>query len=393
MNTRNQEYDVCIIGGGITGSLLAYQFISSGFTCCIVERGQISQGSTSQSTALLQYELDVSLLDLTCKIGEDGAAFAYAETLRSLHDIRHLNNELHNSFDFKWVGSLYLADNDFDAATLHDEDLLKRRLGFLSKYLTAADLHNQYGITAKGGIESQEAAQINPIALTNSLIQYLTVKGLVVFENEEANIIPDAQSNIVATSSRIIKSSLLIIASGYKAMDYIDKKAVSIVVNRTFVVKGKSHYLKSHAHETLLWETIRPYFYLRSMGEGEYALGGGDIPINYAPRSAELLSKKTDEILKRFYTYFPDADFEVDSTLDAVFVESADSMPILYKVEAFKNCYTVLGCGGNGILFSTWAARALTEYMQGISDKSFNLLKPERLYNNAEPTRSLLALA
>ena len=386
------EFDVCIIGGGITGSLIAYQFMQAGFTCCLVERGQVSRGSTAQSTALLQYELDKSLVEMSRTFGEDGAAFAYTETLKSLHQIRHLSYELGNTFAFKWLDSLYLAPNQSDANELHAENELKKRLGFLSEFLDSERLKREYNIVANGALKSQEAAQIDPVALTNSLMQHLTAIGLMVFENEEAEIHKEASFNRVSTPMRDIKSTLLVIASGYKAMDYIDRKAVPLEINRTFVVNGHSQYLENLEHETLLWETLRPYFYMRSTSRGQYILGGGDVPLNHAPRSPALLQQKENEILVRFHKYFPEADFQVASVLDAVFVESADSLPVLYKVEQFKNCYTVMGSGGNGILFSTWAARALIEHMQGKNSQSFNLLKPERLYQNTHSYREANAL-
>ena len=52
---------ILIIGGGITGALIAYKLISEGKKVTLVDKRDICNGSTAASTALLQYEIDISL--------------------------------------------------------------------------------------------------------------------------------------------------------------------------------------------------------------------------------------------------------------------------------------------------------------------------------------------
>src|SRR5690349_20991031 len=69
--------DVVIIGGGISGALMAYHLINAGVECVVVDGRTIGLGSTSASTSLLQYEIDVPLVELEKKIGKTDAQRAF----------------------------------------------------------------------------------------------------------------------------------------------------------------------------------------------------------------------------------------------------------------------------------------------------------------------------
>ena len=56
--------DALVVGGGITGALVAHSLVRSGVDCIVIDRRDIGQGSTSGSTALLQFEIDTPLYKL-----------------------------------------------------------------------------------------------------------------------------------------------------------------------------------------------------------------------------------------------------------------------------------------------------------------------------------------
>ena len=71
--TENIETDILIIGAGITGSLIAHQCIKEGYKTTIIDRRDVANGSTSATTSMLQYEIDVPLYKLKTLIGNDAA--------------------------------------------------------------------------------------------------------------------------------------------------------------------------------------------------------------------------------------------------------------------------------------------------------------------------------
>ena len=64
-----KEFDVIIVGAGISGAFMAHA-LAAQFECVvIVDRRAPIKGSTSASTALLQFEIDQPLTKLADKIG------------------------------------------------------------------------------------------------------------------------------------------------------------------------------------------------------------------------------------------------------------------------------------------------------------------------------------
>ena len=63
--------DVAVIGGGVTGALVAHALVGAGLDTIVLDKRDAGTGSTAASTALLQYELDVPLVELRERIGRD----------------------------------------------------------------------------------------------------------------------------------------------------------------------------------------------------------------------------------------------------------------------------------------------------------------------------------
>ena len=62
--TKDIETDVSIVGGGVTGAILGYYFTKNNINAVILEKNIVGYGSTSTTTALLQYELDSNFGEL-----------------------------------------------------------------------------------------------------------------------------------------------------------------------------------------------------------------------------------------------------------------------------------------------------------------------------------------
>ena len=55
---KNKEYDVVIVGGGITGISTLYHLSNSNLKVCLVEKNNICEGVTSRTTGKLTYLQD-----------------------------------------------------------------------------------------------------------------------------------------------------------------------------------------------------------------------------------------------------------------------------------------------------------------------------------------------
>ena len=121
--------EVAIIGGGITGALIADELAGHGHEVALIEQRDIGWGSSSASTALLQYEIDTHMIDLAKRYGEADAALAYGKCAEAIEMLQDKARDIRD-VDFAWADSLYYASKRRHASVLREEFELRLRHGF-----------------------------------------------------------------------------------------------------------------------------------------------------------------------------------------------------------------------------------------------------------------------
>jgi glycine/D-amino acid oxidase-like deaminating enzyme len=108
---RDLRCDALVVGGGISGALLARQLTRRGTDCVVIDRRDIGFGSTSASTALLQYEIDTPLHILRNRVGSFAAERAYRAGIESIGRIQKMAGP---NCDFALRPSLQVATRKAD---------------------------------------------------------------------------------------------------------------------------------------------------------------------------------------------------------------------------------------------------------------------------------------
>ena len=111
---ENVKCDVLIIGAGITGSLIAHQMIAEGYKTVLIDKREICNGSTSATTSMLQYEIDVPLYKLKDQIGEEGAVASYKACSDSIDQLEKISKRIKSKAGFQRKDSLYFASRKKD---------------------------------------------------------------------------------------------------------------------------------------------------------------------------------------------------------------------------------------------------------------------------------------
>src|SRR5437868_6872618 len=65
--------DVVIVGGGLTGAMLAWKFSTANIRVALLERDRVGHGSTAANSALLMHEPDMDLGELAAQYGRAAA--------------------------------------------------------------------------------------------------------------------------------------------------------------------------------------------------------------------------------------------------------------------------------------------------------------------------------
>lgn len=364
---ENIETEVLIIGSGITGALAAHFLCEAGVKCVVVDKRMASTGSTTASTAQLQYEIDVFLFELIEKIGEENAVKAYKKCLESIFTLQKIIKDLNIDGDFKMKTSLYLASDAKGAKDLRKEYETRIQYGLPVEFLDQKQLERQFNINRKAALYNSCSAQVDTFKLCQALLNYHKENsGLVVYDHTEIIKIESKKDSITAHTEKknTIKAKKIIAAPGFESETLLNEKVMKL--NSTYVLVSKPMKEEQLWNERcLIWETARPYIYIRTTEDNRIMVGGFDEPFQDPKRRDKLMEKKNDLILKRFKKLFPESEIELDFYWCGTFGETKDGLPFIGEHKGHPNMYFALGYGGNGITFSVIAAEMIRDLYLG----------------------------
>ncbi len=350
----DENCDVLIIGGGITGSLIAHQMVEDGYKTILIDKRELCNGSTSATTSMLQYEIDIPLDELTGKIGKKGAVTSYKACADAIDTIEMLARKIRSAAGFKRKKSLYFASKKKDVAWLKKEYEARKSAGFEVKWLNADQILKKFGFeNTYGGILSKEGASIDAFQFAHELFKHNVRKGLKIFDKTEMIEVEYHKgfNRVKVDSGFQIKAKKIIYCIGYESKTLIKENFVNLKSTYAVVSEVDNDKFKNIT-STLVWNTDDPYIYMRTTDDGRLLIGGGDEDFYDAEKRDAILTKKEKEILKSLKKIKPDYHFYPDFVWAGTFGETKDGLPYIGEHQNFRNSYFVLGFGGNGITFS-----------------------------------------
>ncbi|RQO42531.1 FAD-dependent oxidoreductase [Chryseobacterium sp. KBW03] len=362
----NEECEVLIVGGGITGSLIAHQMIEDGYDTILIDKRELCNGSTSATTSMLQYEIDVPLYELIGKIGEKGAVLSYKACSDAIDLIEKVSKLIKSDAGFKRKKSLYFASKKKDVDWLKKEYEERKENGFEVQWLESEKILEQFEFeNTYGGILSKQGASIDAFQFAHELFMHNVKKGLKIFDKTEMIKVEEHKGfNLVTVDSGFqIKAKKIIYCIGYESKNLLKEHFVNLKSTYAVVSEIDKDKFKNIS-STLVWNTDDPYLYMRTTYDGRILIGGGDEDFYNAEKRDALLNKKEKEILKNLKKIKPDYPFYTDFVWAGTFGETKDGLPYIGTHEKFKNSYFVLGFGGNGITFSATGMEMASLFMK-----------------------------
>jgi glycine/D-amino acid oxidase-like deaminating enzyme len=176
------------------------------------------------------------------------------------------------------------------------------------------------------------------------------------------------------TGLRIAASSL-IYATGYEVARRVPCRGHRII--STWALATKRQPDRLWPSRCLIWESGRPYLYIRTTRDGRVIAGGEDEDINDERKRDALIATKTKIIQEKLHAVLPNVDVAAAYAWAGSFGESGTGLPTIGPIPTMPNCYAILGFGGNGITWSMIAAQVLTGHICGPGDPDADLFSFE----------------
>jgi glycine/D-amino acid oxidase-like deaminating enzyme len=362
---KSVDTEVAIIGGGISGALVAYHLTMAGVSCIVTDGRTVGLGSTAASTSLLQYEIDVPLTKLTTMVGYQNASRAFILCNDAIEKLGKIADNI-GLKDFRKKNSLYFAASKRDVKFLLEECAIRKRTGFNVEYLTKEDIANRFAFESEAAILSQHGAQSDAYLFTHHLLQHAIKKGLQVYDRTKIERIDNTQNQVVLKTAQgnSIRAKKMINASGYEVINFIGKKYVKLHSTYAVVSEHQSRSQGDPLDDTMLWNTADPYLYITSI-DNRVIVGGRDENYYSPSKRDALIKKKSKQLRSDFLKLFPARKFSPEFSWTGTFGTTRDGLPFIGSLKNEPNIYYALGFGGNGITFSQIAAEIIADLITG----------------------------
>ncbi len=374
------QCEVLVVGAGITGALISDYLVRAGMNVCVIESREAGWGSSSASTALLQYEIDTELQDLAEQYGEADAVLAYKSCEKAIASLQKIAKSL-RGIDFQPMQSLYFASRWYHKNQVESEGELRKAHGFKLDILDRKTLGERFGIDAPVGLLTAVAAETDPYQFAHRLLGRVEkLGGRVHARTALASFKPLRGGVRVETEDGvIIRCKHLIFAAGYESQTWLDQRVASNRSSYAFVsepMPGELGILKN----TLVWESARPYLYMRRTADERLLVGGEDDKFDIPLRRDARVAGKSEKLAKRIKEIFPDLQLKIAFSWAGTFAETDDGLPFFGTHEQHgSHVHFAMAYGGNGITYSLIGAELLRDNLLGKKHPCEKLFSFDRL--------------
>jgi len=329
---------------------------------------------------LLQYETDTQLHVLKDKVGLQNAVTAYKLGEEAVIKLGAIDKAI-GCNEYEPKRSLYYAAEKKHIRSLKKEFITRKEKNFKVTYLEEGSLPLTYGLSIPApAILSETAAQTDAYKFTHALHQYSKQKGVRIFDRTGVIKIDHHKNSIVLTTANgcTITAKKMVYANGYEAVNYIDKKMVTLHSTYAAASEQCTGDVKFWKDETLVWNTADPYLYMRTTKDRRIVIGGRDELFNNASNRDALISKKSDLLKKDVEQLLPAINYKPEFTWAGTFAITKDGLPFIGAMHNKPNSYFSLGYGGNGITFSLIGAEIITALIVAGKSKYGSLFSFDR---------------
>lgn len=372
--------EVVVVGSGITGALAAYELVRAGCQVVMISKSRPASDSTSATTALLQYEIDTPLHKLIGKVGADHAARSYLMCHDSIDQLDKVHKVVGADKVFRRRKSLLLAALKKDVPDLELEYQLRRDIGIQVQWLTAENVKERWGLNNMAAIYSAQAAETDAYLLTQKILQWGTAQGMQFYDHAQVTAIHESPRMVTLTTDRgyTLRAKHVVMATGYEGTQWLDRNVARL--HSTYAIISKPVPREQLWRDRcLIWDTGKPYLYMRTTDDDRIIIGGRDEPWHSGHKRDVLIRRKSEELCRDFRKKFPHIDFHIDYEWAGTFGETADGLPYIGPAKPRSRVLYSLGYGGNGITFSQIGAVILRDIIMGRRNKDAEIFRFDRL--------------
>lgn len=370
--SKNQEVDICIIGGGLVGITSAYFLKDSGQKTIILERDRICSKVSGHSTAKITSQHNLFYNYLINSFDKNFAKGYLKANEEAKERIKYIIEKEKIDCDFSIQDSYVYAYSENDVNEIKTEVTAVQSLDFPCEFIEELPLP----IKTYGAIKFPNQAQFNPSKYAAALCDIISKSGINIYENSIVTKIEknEDEGYIIYTSENEVRAKHVILATHYPIVNFPGFYFLKMYQNMSYVIAVDT---KCDLPKGMYINNSIPTYSFRTTPYNDKKLlivAGSDhktgekINLENAYKNLEDKAKELypdSEVLYRWCT-------EDCISLDKVpyIGDFSSIMPNLYVATGFKKW---------GITFSNIAAKIITDKILGNENIYEDLFKATRL--------------
>jgi glycine/D-amino acid oxidase-like deaminating enzyme/nitrite reductase/ring-hydroxylating ferredoxin subunit len=366
--STDMEFDVVIIGAGITGITAALLLQTAGKKCLVTEARNIGFGTTGGTTAHLNTLLDTPYYTISKNFSEDDAKLVHQAAVEAIDQIRHNveSYDINCNFEEK-TGYLFSPRQELDKEL---EKIVDSAIKAGVDIAYTKENPVPVPFTAVARFSGQ--GQFHPLKYVYAMAQAFEDAGGVILQQNLVEEVKEADILHVHSSRGIIKTKNVIYAT--HTPPGINLLHLRLVPWRSYAMAVR---INGQYPDAVVYDTEDPYHYFRSQEiDGEmYLIAGGEDHKTGHEENAEKSFTNLEAYLRKHF----DIE-EIKYKWSSQYYETVDGLPYIGHFPMHPdNVYVATGYGGNGMIYGTISAILLTELIVNGKSQYEKLFDPNRL--------------
>ena len=373
--------DIVIVGGGISGISTAISLTETPYSVAILEGNSLASGASGRNAGFLisgtveYYHRAIEF------IGHDSAKRFWELSEENHTILAGWIAEFGIRCDYQQRGSLVLAEtpNEFEEITNAAQAL--HRDGFYAEIVPREQLP-EWGLPEHlfyGGYFSPVDGATDPVALIRGLAKSVENHDIQIFENTPVTDFSETRHGTVemVTPEGAVESQILILA-----MNAYTPQLRDVLEGKVLPVRGQM--LATEPVDRLVDVPCYGNFgydYFRQLPDGRLIVGGSrdvkpDTELGYSEETTEAVQTALTNYLHSLMT--GSTTPEVTHRWAGVMGFARDGLPILGRLPASTNVYTLAGFTGHGMGIATRMGQIMGALVTEGSHPDFPLVSIRR---------------
>jgi glycine/D-amino acid oxidase-like deaminating enzyme/nitrite reductase/ring-hydroxylating ferredoxin subunit len=372
---QDLEFDVAIIGGGITGLTAAAELKRAGRRVAVLEGAEIGSGTSGFTSGHLDATTDLPLARMIADLGEDRAA-TLAAALRQAIDQIEARCRRYRDCEFRRVSSYQFTQSVTGLDFLREQCAAARKLGYASWFTRNVPLP----MPVIGAVETAGQGRLHVLRYLQQLAAEVDGDGSAVFENTTA-LPPEAGLPcIVETLGGKVTAQTVFVAthSPFLGISQFDFR---VFPYQSYVIAAR---VRDDVADALYWDDADPYHYIRLASPSEPGLvliGGADHKTGHAEDERD----RFDELERYALDRFSVSQFE--QRWSGQYFIPADGLPHIGRAPGMDGVFLATGYAGTGLTWGTVAGSLVAKLIRGERHPLEEILNPGRLTLIASATQ------